>query len=416
MRFSQSIEFSDNILLTTPANSGFVLTTSLDTGMRYETFSRQLTFGIGADLVGAPRALDDELEVQNRRANLEYSHKTPNTDFSVLASYLEETLDDKFIDLGDGSLDLIDSGTRATTGLSFGVVQGQDGPFETQLTAKARRLDYFNTVDPDLDDEDQVTLRAVVLRRPSAGTTLRTLAQISVTQEDDIARKKTQKSFVGIGILKENATGQSRWADVFFDWNRITENDVTRLEDGLGFRLGLTRPRSDGMLRFTLSSRTGSDGRRTQANLTRDYENPNGVLSFWVGAVDEENDDALEWIVGTKFSGDLPRGTLTARLQQNAINDEGSEFWNTRLNLDYAQDINQASHWRAGLSYTEADELGGSDDDSRASAKVVYARDLTKEWSMQTGIEHVRVRETGVETRVSNTVFFKIGRDISFEF
>ena len=416
LNFSQSIEYSDNILLTTPARSGFVLTTSLDVGMRHTTPTEQLTFGFGTDLVGAPRALDEGFEVQNRRASVDYRRTGANADITILASYLEETLDDEFIDTGDGSLDLIDSGSRATTGLSFGLVQGLDGPFETQLTAKARRLDYFNTVDPDLDDEDQVTLRAVALHRPRTGTTLRALGQSSVTQEDNTARTKTHKSFLGVGVWKEMETGESLRADAFYDWNRVTENGVTRLEDGLGFRFGLTRPRKDGVLSFILASRTGTDGRRTEAKLTRDYEKRTGVLSVWIGAVEEENDDAIEWIGGAKYSGDLAHGTLTARLQQNAVNDDGSVFWNTRLDLDFMQDINQVSHWQAGLSYTEADELGGADDDSRASAKVVYARDLTKEWSMQTGIEHVRVRETGVATRVSNTVFFEIGRDISFEF
>jgi hypothetical protein len=416
LRFSQSNEYSDNILLTTPARSGHVLTTSLDAGVRYGTSTIQLVFGLGADLVGAPRALDDGFEVQNRRASLDVSRTTSGTELSVLASYLEKTLDDDFIDTGDGSLDLIDSGTRATTALTFKMVQGQDGPLETQLTATARRLDYFNTVDPDLDDEDDVSLRAEVLRRPTDGTTLRTLGQLSLRQEDDLARTKTQRSFLGFGILKETDSGLSLRTDAFYDWNRVTENGIPRREDGLGFRFGLIQPRKDGALSFTLASRARPDGRRTQANLTRDYETANSVFSVWIGAIEDDDDDAVEWIGGAKYSGDLSRGTLTARLQQNAVNDAGSTFWNTRLNLGYAQDINQVSRWQAGLAYTEADELGGSDDDSRASAKVVYAHDLTKEWSMQTGIEHVRVRETGVETRVSNTVFFTIGRDISFAF
>ena len=416
LTFSQRIEYSDNILLTTPTNSGHVLTTSLDTGVRFDTLTGALAFSLGADLVGAPRALDDGFEVQNRRASLDYSRAALGGDVNVLASYLEDTLDDEFIDTGDGSLDLIDSGTRAKTVLSFGWIKGRDGPFETKLTAKAQRLDYFNTVDPDLDDEDQISFRAEVLRRPKSGMTLRTFGQISVTQEDDLARKKTQKGVLGFGVLKETSPGRSLRTDVFYDWNRITENGVTRPEDGLGFRFELKRPRSNGALRFSLASRMRPDGRRTQANLTRDYEKPGGVLSFWMGAMEEDDDDAIQWIAGAKYTGAFSRGTLTTRLQQNAVNDDGSVFWNTRLNLDYAQDINQVSRWQAGLSYTEADELGGSDDDSRASAKVVYDRDLTREWSMQTGIEHVRVRETGVETRVSNTVFFKIGRDFSFEF
>ena len=67
-------------------------------------------------------------------------------------------------------------------------------------------------------------------------------------------------------------------------------------------------------------------------------------------------------------------------------------------------------------SYFEANELSGTDDDSRTSASIAYRRDITDEWGMNAGLTHTRVDEAGVGDRSRNTLFFNVQRDISFGF
>ena len=69
-----------------------------------------------------------------------------------------------------------------------------------------------------------------------------------------------------------------------------------------------------------------------------------------------------------------------------------------------------------GWNTFESNQLGGTDDDTRGIATLAYNRDLTEDWSMRTGFEHIRITETGAADRSSNTVFFSIQRDITFGF
>ena len=141
-----------------------------------------------------------------------------------------------------------------------------------------------------------------------------------------------------------------------------------------------------------------------------------GVPGSTLGVVDQEDDSSLRLIGGFDYTRELPRGGVTASVTQGASSRDADTFLSTSLSLDYTADINAVSGWRAGLSHTATNELGGDEDDSRTTATLTYIRDLTDEWSMQAGLEHSRLNESGVADRSSNSIFFNIGRDITFGF
>ena len=106
---------------------------------------------------------------------------------------------------------------------------------------------------------------------------------------------------------------------------------------------------------------------------------------------------------------------MSARLSHEPSIDGTAVYGNTRIDLDFSQGINAYSQWSAGLSYVAVDQLNGSDDDNRATARVTYSRSLTEDWRMNTGIEHIRESDGGI-TDTSNTLFFNIEREITFGF
>ena len=419
LSFSQGLEYSDNISLSATPRSGFTSRTGVDLLLSTETRTQVLTFGIGTDLVGefGGDVTDEDFEFESTRANVLYTREGATSEFRFTGAYTETQLDEAAFDLGDGSGLIISDGSVTRTSLGFGLTTGVDGPFEVTVNGRYRDLDYQDTVDPDLIDEDSTSLDATARMRISPALTLRALAGVTRTDEADLVSTEREERFVGLGLETETAGGLSIVGDVLYDTTEVTDTTPsTSRDDGIGLDLGITQERPDGSLNVALSSRIDEAGRRSSAEVTRSFDMPSGEIAFSLGVLDQEGEDSLQVIGGLEYFRELPRGGITASLRQDASSRDGAAFLNTLASLNYAQDINEISGWSAGLSYTASDRLGSMDEDSRATATFTYTRELAEDWSMSTGVEHTRVTDTGTPDRSSNAVFFNIRRDITFGF
>lgn len=419
LSFSQGLEYSDNVSLSTTPRSGFTSRTGVDLLLGTETRTQVLTFGIGTDLVGefGGDITDEEFDFESTRANFLYTREGARATFRFTGAYTETQLDEAAFDLGDGSGLIISEGSVTRTSLGFGLTTGVEGPVELSLNGRYRELDYQDTVDPDLIDETSNSVDATARFRLNPSLTLRTTAGITRTDEDDAVSTEREESFVGIGLETETAGGLSIVGDLLYDTTEVTDTTPsTTRDDGIGIDLGITQDRPDGSLHVALSSRIDEAGRRSLAEVTRSFDMPSGEIAFSLGVLDQEGEDSLQVIGGLEYFRELPRGGITASLRQDATSRDGAAFLNTLASLNYTQEINEISDWSAGLSYTASDRLGGTDDDSRATATFTYTRELAEDWSMSTGFEHTRVTDTGTPDRSSNAVFFNIRRDITFGF
>ena len=418
LSFAQGLEWSDNPDLTVANESGFTTRTDLGFVFNTRTRSESFVFSLSSQLLGEfGDAGTDDFEVTNTRARIAYDRENANSSFSTFAFYSETDLGDEAVfDEETGSL-VIDSGSLERTVVGAGLVLGRDGPFGLEFDARHRRRNYTGTSDPDRSDVEASRLDALARFRLNQTTAVRLSAGISTENEDDATQTERDRNYVGLGIEGENASGLNYFGDVIFDRSeRTVLGPTTTVEDGVGLQLGVTQDRRNGEIGFELSSRIDDSGRRSTAEVSRSLEFPEGDVEFSLGVVDQEGDDSLRLLGGLQYERALPRGNLTASLVQNATTDEGSAVINSRLRLAYDQSINATSGWQASLSYFDSNELGGTDDDSRATASLSYTRDLTENWSMRAGVEHTRITETGAADRSSNTVFFNIERDVTFGF
>jgi hypothetical protein len=424
LSFSQGIEISDNEDLDS-TTSGATLTsrTGLGFALSSETRTESLRFNIGTELVGEyGGGAADEFDVENTSADLAYSREGANARLGFSASYSEIQLEDSVIEttpafgIGFGSL-VIDEGTAKITNLNGSFETGINSPFGVELRAGYFRSEFGATVDPDRTDTERVSLDSVARFQLNPAYTARVLAGISVQNEEDALESESRDSYVGVGLSTETASGLSVTGDIMFDRSETTVlGPVTTTEDGIGVDLSVSQSQPAGSIGFDLSSRISEDGRRTQASVNRSMELPTGELAFVLGIVDQEGDDSLRPLGRLSYRQDTPRGGLTASLSQEPSVDDGDIYTNTRLAVDFAQDIDSTSGWMAGLAYSAVNEVGGTDDDNRATASLAYTRSLTEEWRMRTGLEHIRESTGGGSTESSNTVFFNIERDITFGF
>ena len=159
-------------------------------------------------------------------------------------------------------------------------------------------------------------------------------------------------------------------------------------------------------------SRIDEAGRRTSAELIRELTLPTGGLALSLGVVDQEGADDLQFIGGLVYRRQMSRGAVSVSLEQAATTNDEDTVVSTNVQINYQAPINTISSWRAGLGFLQTDELLTNDTESETTASFSYQRDLTSDWTMETGIELSR-DDDGEE---ENTIFFNIQRDITFGF
>jgi hypothetical protein len=426
LTFSQGIELSDNPDLET-VSPGTTLTsrTGLGFALGSETRTQLFRFSLGTELEGDFRTSGgSDFEISNTNAELEYRRDGANAQLSFSARYSEVQLDDEVAEVGGGlfgfggtGVVVIDTGSRTSTSFGAAYEMGLEGPFGLRVSSQYSKLDYQDTLDPDLDDSENVRLDALARFRLNPTLAVRGLAGISRTRDEDATNTETTDTYVGVGIENETAGGLSYSGDLFFDRSKTTvTGPSTTTEDGLGIEVSVTQDLLRGSRGVTLASRIDDSGRRTQAAYNQSIDLPTGEFSFSLGVVDQEDDDQLRLSGSLNYMRETPRGGLTASLSQTPGTRNGTAYLSTRLSLSYEEAINDRSGWGAGITYSAANELAGGDDDSRASASLAYTHELTEDWQMRTGISHTRLNEAGVADRSSNTVFFNIERDFTFGF
>jgi hypothetical protein len=416
--FSGTLTLSQGIELTDDDGSGdssITSRTGLAFGARSVTRTETLSFGLGSEIVGEfGGGSDDEFDLENTDARIEYVRRGASSALSFSASYTEFNLDDTVISsgpvfgIGTGTL-IIDDGIAAITRVDVALETGIDEPFGFEVRTGYFNEDFTDTIDPDLIDNDAYYLDATALFRIDPERTIRALAGFSRETEASV---DTDSVYVGAGLAGRTAGGLGFSGDVLFD--RTEVGSFTN--DGIGIELSVTQERQNGEYEFELSSRIDEDGRRTEASVGRSVTLPAGSLAFSLGIVDQEGDSSLRPLASIAYERETRSGALTASLSQRPSVDGASYYSNTDISVGYRDQINDLSGWSAGLSYSAANELGGTDDDDRTTATIAYTRTLAQDWEMSTGLSHVRESSGGGATDTSNTVFFNIQRDITFGF
>ena len=410
---SQGFELSDNEDLDS-ATSGetFTSRTGLSFTLDSQTRTEVFRFSLGTAMVGDfGGGADDDFEIENSNAALEYTRQGANSRLRFAGRYRESDLDDNVLTFGPSNTLIIDGGSTEVLDLEARLETGLSGPFGLDVRSRYRKEDYFNTTDTDLINNERISLDALANFRVNPALTARVRAGIARTNEYGIAPDEIDDTYFGVGVAARTAGGLSVTGDVLYD----RTEDLSGSDDGVGVDISVSRSLATGSAGLNFSSRVISDGRRTSASANRTFNHSTGSLSFSLGVVDQEGDSSIRPSASVTYTQSRPQGDLSASLSHNPSIDGPAVYGNTRISVDFAQGINANSGWSAGLSYASVDQLNGPDDENRTTARLTYTRSITRDWQMNTGIAHTRNFESGT-TESSNTLFFNIRRDFTFGF
>lgn len=401
--FSQGLELEDGDLFSRTG-----LSFGINSATRIETFSLTLGTELLGDFSDDP---GKEFSFINESAALRYTRTGANNRLSFSALYDEVELDDEVI-TDSGGATIISTGSAETISANLGFEFGIEGPLGVNVDVGRREVTYIDTTDPDLNDFETTSLDALVNFRIRPSLTLRALAGIEKTDEDDAANTSTEETYLGFGAETSTASGLTVTGDIIYDRSEVTvAGPATTTEDGLGVELSVGQIRPNGSIELALSSRIDDAGRRSAIEVRRGYDLRNGALALSLGVVDQDGDDDLRLIGGVSLERDTRRGTLAATLTQDASTSDGDPIVSTTVDLDLTQSINNVSSWSAGIGFVSTDNAVGTYD-NRSTATISYTRDLTADWDLNAGIEYSKDRGESS----TNTIFLNIERDFEFGF
>jgi hypothetical protein len=358
------------------------------------------------------------LDLTNSNLGLGYDRESRNARFGLNFAYRESDVNDpdfdEFVDL-DGNIITQSSGTRE--GTIFGVTGelGREAPIGASIGLRYRDVNFSDTTDPNLTDEDEISLNGQIFFRFNPRTT----GRLTTSYEDyDSQGNGVDRESItfGSGLAVELTPTLTADAEIGYTTIERRGNE-TGTDDGFDLALGLSRTLSNGTigLRFSSDVETNDEGRRSFLSVNRSMALASGAtLRYEVGGT-RSGESSFDPLVNFNYAFDLRDAQIRLGLSQafNTGRDNQEEI-NTRLSASYNQAINNLSSYSVSFSFRDRNAIGDTrDDGQRLDLSLSYRRDLTADWGLVGGFSHVLVSDDGEADRSSNTVF--VGLQRSFD-
>ncbi len=400
LTFSELLVWDDGIS-TLRSDLGFGLSSKTNT----QEFA--LNFGAGLD-----KSYDnDELnaDVIDPRASLFYAIESRNTRFEFDASYRKDDIDTlTALDVLGETAFVLDEGDREDTSFGLSYEFGRDAPFGGVLRYDYDKIEYTDTISSTLLDSErnQASLRL----RFEINTAVTARAVFRVSELDRVGGIDIDRQSIGAGA--SIAINEASTLDFELGHTEVTQSgSVARSsEDGLYYTLAYTTDLPNGNIRASLRSNINESGRRTTARVDRKMDLPRGSLSFGAGLSQNDVTNDTNPLYSVSYTHDLPRGAFTASFRQAfSSTNAGDETLDSRLSLNYQQELTNLSNFSAGMSFRDTNVLEGTSSDAeQLNLNLNYAHEITKDWSAIAGYTHVRRESDSGSNSTDDEVFIGV--------
>jgi hypothetical protein len=417
--FGESLEFSDNPdFIADPTGTTLRSVTSLGFGLESITAADALSLDAG---VSYRFTIATSSDTQPREGffdpfvNLAYGRSTSTASLSFDASYSESDTGNLDFVLDPDSQDLVvDEGTVARTTLGFGLETGIGGPFGIVVDAGYSRRVYFDTLDPDLTDDETLTFFGLARFAVTPTTDANLIARYIQDRDfdgDDYRRTTTR---LGAGFDHSFTETQRLGFDVTSDVIDTSENGVTETDEGYSFILGYEQDLQAGSFSVEASSVLENVGNQNTISFTRGFDLPDGALFFLLGVTNNDSSD-LNPVLQIDYTRNLGEAVLSATARQSVDQSttDNDEFLNRLVNVDYSQAINSVSGWQTSFGFNESENLTAGGTERQTNFTISYNRALTEDWDVIGGYQYRDLQSTTETDRTSNTFFLTLERDFA---
>jgi hypothetical protein len=395
LSLSQGLTYSDVDGTLGRMNLGFGLTSVT----RTQTFSFDISGALEQDFENGV-----DFDIVRPSAALAYVIESRQTAINTDVSYRRSDADDFVTDPnGAPGVLILDEGLREDMAAGLDVALGTEALFGGTFNLGYRETAFSNSTSTDLIDE----------KTTDAGLNLRFEIDQQITatlgynwsQTDRASDRNTTDERLSTGLEMAVTPTLNANASIGLGRISVTDSGVETVEDGLSYDLSVIQERPNGELRFSLESDLSETGRRTTAQIGTTFETRHGEFSADLGITKGEADD-IRPIVTFGYSEDLARGGYSVSLQQKFnTTSSGEETLNSRLRLNFNQDLNNTSRIASDLTYQITNVSGADDDSARLQLGLSFSQDLTSDWALTTRYTYSFEKEDGAATERENELF-----------
>lgn len=411
---TSGVVVSDNIeRRRDPAGTSAVSTTRLDLAFSSRTRAQELTLRAGARLEFGNYADEDTADpgVQSPSLSLGYTRESRDAALSLGADYALRELDTEREEVEGGEDLIIDQGQLETRRLSADLALGRDGPVTyTAALSFSDRL-YSDTTDPDLNDQVSAAFDQRLSLALNRATRLEFSLNYRERDEDDAEDTLETNAAARIGLNVRARSGLTASGSLGVSVEEVTQDGETDRQEAPVLSLSVTRPRPDGSLSASVTRSLDEQGSRTTLQFGRALALPRGSLDGTVGLTVGETDDTLRLIGSLGLDRPMPRGALSLSLSQEVNADEDSDFVRTSVGLGYTHELTRLSQLSLSMDLSAVDAVSPDEADrQRTRVQLAYRRQLTEDWSLNTGVRHLTARESDLDPIIENAVFANLSR------
>lgn len=433
-RIEQEFGVGDNLGLQTPSEGTTSLaTTRLSYGLESKTRAQELSLAVGAALRFGSIAEGNTTStgLVDPFVGLRYRRDAANASFSVNGDYRQSDISLAaplwaFLDQ-DGIVrpprdfsNIRGSGEREAYNFDVELETGTQAPFGLRLFAGTAGTNYIDQTDPSLTNYAASDFGLAALFRFDALTTASVDLFYSTYSNENAVDTERETQTLQLGFDREISpiSGVSlRFG--YTDVDTVETNLLSGLREsvrrsGPSGNVGYYREMPNGMANVDFDLIQNQDGERGTLRFSRSITLPNGGLSANIGLTSFDSTDPRA-IGGIEWFREYATSNFNFRLTRDVFVDSNDEDRFTNILIaGYEYDINEQSSLSADLSLSYSEAAPSSEASKRGTLLVVYNRELTQDWSMNTGIEYSVLDEEFSGKADSSAIFFGIGRNFDF--
>ena len=423
----QKFEAGDNLALEDPEEGSTVLsTTTLSFGLVTETANQSLEVDGSVALRAGeiPSNSDIDTGLVEPRIAFKYMRESSNALLNFNGSYRESDISfspavTDFVDL-NGVInlppdfeDLEGSGTRRSYQFNTSLEVGRNAPLGFVFDAGVSGITY-DQQSANLNDTFRYNTGVRANLRFSPVTTGFASYNFDHFESDDASNEDRDTNAYEVGVSQQLSPRASFEAALGFTDINQSENGISSSTSGATGRLSVSLAMPDGQLTGSFVASRDQDGPRQSLTVGRTFVLPAAQLALSVGATSEDgNDPSL--IGSVNYTQELPTGSIRVGLNRNVtVDDDDDERITTTADMGYKYDINNISSLGVDFSLGIAEGTGNNDDTQRADLSASYNYDLTKDWTVSTGVAYKIRDEDNSSTSDSTSIFVTFKRDFEF--
>ncbi len=426
MRFGiyERLETGRNLGLDVPEEGhGTIASTIFSFGLNSET--RTQTFDFDATTALRFSNLPDkggEVDFGDTRLLLGYTRDAANAGMQLQANYLgydigflrslSDFVDDEgVIDLPPDFADLTGDGTRREYNLRAEFDFGRQDVIGYNFFLQLDGINYSDTTDASLFDEDTIGAGAGMTFALSPRTEARLDYSFERNERDDPGQTTEDRDDLIFGLTNELSSRTI--FDVSFGYSKIDEQSLSEdnLTEGYVGGLGVIYEMPNGDITADLDSSLETEGRLDTLTVGRSLEIPGGTFSASLGGARVPGGDK-GWIGSLSYAQERGPNEIFVEFRRDVSPNAFRELrFETVADIGYVRFLTPNSRIGLGAIYALTEETSTDPRTEYTELSAVYSHRLTEYWNFNTGVNYRTRDEEGLGEATSPQVFFQIGRD-----